>query len=67
MFDEDSSTPVPILGIRISPETGKVLPVGGTNNKNQPIIPYEYDTEAMSNQQIRVYNAYYDSDGKVNL
>lgn len=67
MFDECSQTPVPILGVRILPTTGKVVPVGGTRPDNQPILPYDTHTEKHSSQPIRVHAAYIDTSGNVSL
>lgn len=61
MHDEDSGTPVPILGVRISPQTGKVVPVGGVKSTDlgtQPIVPYDSYVDKMSGRQIRTHGAY---------
>ena len=67
MFDADSNTPVPILGVRICPTTGKVVPVGGVKSSSvgtQPIMPYDMYTDALSGQAVRVHSAYV-RDGQV--
>lgn len=67
MFDGDSNAPVPILGVRICPTTGRVVPVGGvkaTSVGSQPIVPYDMYTDGLSGRAVRVHSAYV-RDGQV--
>lgn len=60
MIDPLTEQPVPIIGVTIDPNTGAVIPVGGTDYKSPqaaPILLYDSFVDTASKQELKVTSA----------